>query len=121
MSDQSHHNHSHHVTSLKTLFATFVALVLLTILTVVQAKDPMIEGLIGSAEIYVTLLIATIKASLVALVFMQLAHDKPFNAIIVVTALLFLALFLGFSLIDTTQYLPDVRDYRYNHVPFDAQ
>jgi cytochrome c oxidase subunit IV len=92
----------------------------LTILTVLQATNPTIEALVGSAEIYVTLLIATIKASLVALIFMQLAHDKPFNVIIVILALLFVALFLGFTIIDSTEYLPDVREFRYNNPPTDA-
>lgn len=114
------HAHSHHVTSLPVLLATFGALVALTILTVLQATNPTIEGIIGSAEIYVTLLIATIKASLVALVFMQLAHDKPFNIIIVVSALVFVALFLGFTIIDSSQYLPDIREFRYDHIPQDA-
>jgi cytochrome c oxidase subunit IV len=113
------HAHTHHVTSLPVLFATFAALVVLTLLTVAQARM-LPAGLLGNFEIFVTLFIATIKASLVALIFMQLAHDKPFNVVIVVSALFFVALFLGFTLIDSTQYLPDVREFRYNHVPFDA-
>ena len=108
------HAHTHHITSLKTLFATFFALVILTILTVAQARWEVLTEMIGSAEIYVTLLIATIKASLVALIFMQLAHDKPFNQIVIFSSLLFVALFLGFALIDSHQYQPDVRNFRYD-------
>ncbi len=114
------HAHTHHITSLKALFATFFALVFLTILTVAQARWEVLTELIGSAEIFVTLLIATIKASLVALVFMQLAYDKPFNQVVIVSSLLFVALFLGFTLIDSTQYCSDVREYRYNNVREDA-
>lgn len=114
------HAHTHHITSLKALFATFFALVILTILTVAQARWEVLTELIGSAEIYVTLLIATIKASLVALVFMQLAYDKPFNQVVIVSSLLFVALFLGFSLVDSHQYRSDVREYRYDHVREDA-
>jgi cytochrome c oxidase subunit 4 len=117
MSDQhADHAHTHHITSLKTLFATFFALVILTILTVVQARVPEVKEIIGSAEIFVTLLIATIKASLVAFIFMQLAHDKPFNQVVIFSSLLFVALFLGFTLVDSHQYRPDVREYRYDHV-----
>lgn len=115
MSDQ-HDEHAHHITSLGALFATFFALVLLTILTVIQARWEPLAELIGSAEIYVTLFIATIKASLVALVFMQLGRDKPFNQIVIISAFLFVALFLGFCIVDMGQYLPDVREYRYDNV-----
>ena len=114
------HAHTHHITSLKTLFATFFALVILTILTVAQARWEVLTELIGSAEIYVTLLIATIKASLVAFIFMQLAYDKPFNRVVILSSLLFVALFLGFSLVDSHQYRPTVREYRYDHVREDA-
>ncbi len=44
--------------------------------------------------------IATIKATLVALFFMHLKDDKPINGLIFVSTLLFLAVFLGFCLID---------------------
>ena len=45
-------------------------------------------------NVIVALTIATVKASLVSLFFMHLIHDKPVNAIILVGAFAFLALFL---------------------------
>lgn len=112
MSDSHDHgDHSHHVTSLPLLFATFGALVFLTILTVAQAKL-IPKELIGNWEIYLTLAIATAKALLVALIFMQLIWDKPINVITIVGSFIFVALFLGFSLMDSGQYADDVQDFR---------
>jgi len=102
--------HSHHVTSVPVLLATFAGLVLLTILTVYQATADWIE--LGRFEIFVTLGIATAKALLVALIFMQLAHDKPLNGIILITSLLFVALFLSFALMDTQEYKRSIEDFR---------
>lgn len=54
----------------------------------------------GSANVVVALTIATIKATLVALFFMHLLHDKAVNALIAVAGFVFLGLFLMFTLID---------------------
>jgi cytochrome c oxidase subunit IV len=102
-------NHHHYVTPLPVLLATFLALVCLTVLTVFQATQTWVS--LGDYEIAITLLIATMKAALVALLFMQLAHDKPMNAIILITSLLFVALFLGFALIDRHEYGPQVQEF----------
>ena len=53
--------------------------------------------------------IATIKATLVALFFMHLLHDKPMNAIILCTAFTMLGLLLTFCFLDSGT--------RYNIVP----
>ncbi len=101
--------HHHYVTPLPVLFLTFGALVFLTILTVFQATQDYVE--FGRFEIVLTLAIATIKAALVALLFMQLAHDKPMNGIILISSLLFVALFLAFALMDTHEYEPQVQEF----------
>jgi len=54
----------------------------------------------GSFNLIIAVLIATVKATLVALFFMHLRHDPPINAIIFVSSLIFLGLFLLFPLID---------------------
>ena len=46
------------------------------------------------------MMIATVKATLVILYFMHLRHDKPMNALVFVTGLVFLAVFLILCLID---------------------
>ncbi len=101
------HEHSHHVTSLPVLFATFAALVGLTLLTVYQATSLHL----GQFEMAVTLGIATAKALLVALIFMQLAHDKPLNSVILVSAILFFGLFVSFTLLDRKEYQPQIDQF----------
>jgi len=54
----------------------------------------------GSFNLVIAVLIATVKATLVAMFFMHLRHDPPINAIIFVSSLIFLGLFLLFPLID---------------------
>lgn len=88
-----------HVASAKSLLTVFGLLIVLTGLTVVVAR----LGL-GQIDIWIAMLIATIKATLVGLYFMHLRHDKPFNAIVFLSSFLFVSLFLGFTLIDTFQY-----------------
>lgn len=77
----------------------FFSLIFLTWLTVFQSTLKL-----GSAELIVSLFIATIKASLVILFFMHMLHDKPLNAIVFLSSFIFVALFLGFVLMDTHGY-----------------
>ncbi len=81
------------------LLAVFFALIALTILTVFQST----LGL-GEIELGLSLFIATIKASLVILFFMHMLYDKPLNAIIFLGSFIFVALFLGFTLMDSSAY-----------------
>lgn len=91
------------------LFGTFFCLVGLTVLTVFQATQDYVD--FGRFEVGLTLLIAAAKAILVALFFMQLAHDKPMNSIILITSILFVALFLSITLMDRAEYKPQVDDF----------
>ncbi len=88
-----------HTVSVRLLGAVAVALLVLTALTVWLSYYNL-----GQWNLWVALTIATVKASLVALFFMHLRWDRPFNAIIVVAAMLFVLLFIGFTLMDTTHY-----------------
>ena len=81
------------------LLSVFFALLFLTGLTVFQSQFDL-----GNAEIWMSLTIATIKAGLVILFFMHLLWDKPINAIIILGSLIFVALFLGFTLMDAEGY-----------------
>ena len=54
----------------------------------------------GAFNVVVALTIATIKATLVALFFMHLLHDKPVNGLIAAAGFIFLGLFLMFTLLD---------------------
>lgn len=75
-----------------------VILGILLVLTVITVAVAGID--LGSGNVVVALSIATIKATLVALFFMHLRHDKAVNAIIAVAGFLFLGLFLMFCLTD---------------------
>lgn len=93
-----------HPSPVRTLLATFFALILLTILTVVLAS----AFEMGRFEVWASLGIATVKATLVLLFFMHLLHDKPFNAMFFLSSVLFVVLFIGMLLMDTDQYKADV-------------
>lgn len=87
--------HLAHVTSPRTLVSVFAALVGLTLLTVAAAQISF-----GAWEVWVSLGIASVKAALVAIYFMHLRHDRPFNVIVFFSSLLFVVLFLALTLMD---------------------
>jgi cytochrome c oxidase subunit 4 len=88
-----------HVASLRLLVTIMIALMIGTWLTVSVTHFDF-----GFLNIWIGLGIATIKAILVGLYFMHLRWDKPFNAFVFVSAFAFLALFIGFALMDTGHY-----------------
>ncbi len=94
MADDSN-AHSNHVVSLKVYLGVGLALFILTGVTVaVSFVD------LGGFNAVVAVLIASVKASLVVLVYMHLKYDKPINAIIFIFAILFLAVFISFTMFD---------------------
>lgn len=92
-----------HVLPLKVLAVVWVALLILTVVTVGVTRFDL-----GSMNLWVAMAIATVKGGLVALYFMHLRYDRPFNAVIFITALLFVGLFVGLSMTDTEAYQPDL-------------
>lgn len=102
---EAHAQHTElgHVMPLPTLIAVFVSLLVLTVVTVAVAYVDL-----GSLNLLVAMGVASVKATLVVLWFMHLKYDKPFNAVVFVGALLFMALFVTLVLLDTKQYQPDV-------------
>ena len=86
--------HSHPVTSPKVYASVLVALLVLTAVTVTAAGIDF-----GPYNTVIALVIATMKASLVALFFMHLRHDK-FDAVVFLGGVFFLAVFLIFNLFD---------------------
>lgn len=107
--DHAAHEAEHfaHVMPLPVLAGVFLALIVLTVLTVAATWVDLQPW-----NLAIALAIATVKAALVVLYFMHLRYDHPFNALIFVTALLFLALFLGGALTDSIQYQPEIESYR---------
>ncbi len=94
-SDAAGHGHGDdgavhvHISSAPFYWGIFGALICLTFLTVkVSYYD------FGPANIVIALLIATMKASLVAAFFMHLRYDKLFNTLALLSAFLFLSIFI---------------------------
>lgn len=96
-----------HVLSLGVLVAVFAGLLILTAATVAVTW-----GDLGSWNLIAAMAIATLKASLVALYFMHLRYDHPFNGLVFVAGLAFLAVFLIFTLMDAIAYQPDIQKFR---------
>ena len=90
-------DHAHHISNDKQLLGIGGALLFLTIVTVAVHY----LAIPHPYSIITALAIAVIKGSLVALFFMNLYWDRWFNAMIFAFAFIFLALFIGLTLMDT--------------------
>tara|TARA_B100001750_G_C15442953_1_gene564598 strand:- start:664 stop:1053 length:390 start_codon:yes stop_codon:yes gene_type:complete len=88
----------HHITPLKTYLIVFFSLLFLTAITVYSAQYDF-----GSFNIVLALIIASFKSSLVLLFFMHLYYDNKINLIFILGSVLFLAIFIGITMIDTNQ------------------
>ena len=89
-------DHVPHVLPLATYLKTWGALLVLTGVTVGASYVNF-----GAANLWIALLIASVKAATVALVFMHLGYDHKFHAVILGVSLIFLAVFIVFTLLDT--------------------
>ena len=107
--DDAHADHGlAHTMPVWMLIAVLAALMGLTILTVsVTSFDLGSEG-----NLVVAMIIATIKAALVCTFFMHLLWDKKFHAILFVTAVLFVILFLSMSITDRGEYQGTIDKYQ---------
>jgi cytochrome c oxidase subunit 4 len=98
-----HDSSAVHVSSVKLLLIVWVALMIGTWLTVSASNIDL-----GFLNIWVGLAIATAKALLVGLYYMHLRWDKPFNTFVFLAAFFFLFLFIGFAMMDSAHYQPDL-------------
>lgn len=111
-----HGHHGHHILSAGLLLKVFGALVALTVLTVVLAFFER-GGVVHFGEagsIAVALIIAGVKATLVAMFFMALKYDNKVNALAFVMGIVFLVVFFVFTYLDTGfrgqfEGIPDAR------------
>jgi cytochrome c oxidase subunit IV len=92
-----------HPVSLWLLGGVFAALLVLTVATVAATRLDL-----GNLNVWLALAIATVKGVLVAEIFMHLRWDRPFHRIALLTAVVFVALFIGIALLDKVTYLPDL-------------
>ena len=94
-----------HVVPPKVLLAVYGVLLLLTVITVAVTDFEL-----GNWNVWVALLVALAKAAVVALYFMHLRWDSPFNAICLIAALFFVCIFIGIAVLDS-------REYKVNYTP----
>jgi len=92
-----------HVVPLRTLVGVLLVLLALTVVTVaVTFVD------LGRLNLVAALAIAVVKGALVLLYFMHLRWDRPFNAVVLIAALIFVVVFVGLAMLDTFNYQPDI-------------
>lgn len=88
-----------HVVPLRTLVGVLLVLLALTVATLaVTLVD------LGPLNVLLALAIAVVKGSLVLLYFMHLRWDRPFNAVVLISALVFFMIFVGLALMDAWHY-----------------
>lgn len=92
----SESRHTPHILPLQTYFGVATVLFILTGITVWVAQYDL-----GEINLEVAMIIAATKASLVALFFMHLKYDNKLYSVIFLTAILFLAAFIIFTMFDT--------------------
>jgi cytochrome c oxidase subunit 4 len=97
------HTTAVHVMPLKVLVRVWGSLLALTVITAVVAGIDL-----GSLNLPIALAIAVVKASLVLLFFMHMRYDRPMNAIVFITALLFFMLFVTIAILDSRAYAPEL-------------
>ncbi len=102
--DAPHDHGLAHTTPVWLLITILLALLFFTVLTVaVTSFDLGAQG-----NLVVAMVIATIKAGLVATFFMHLAWDKRFHAIGLAAGVLFFILFLSMVVADRGEYQIDI-------------
>lgn len=94
-----------HMVPIRVLLTIAITLLVLTWVTWAASEQDF-----GRMNLVVALVIAVIKGSLVALYFMHLRYDRPINAIILVSSLVFLALFIGLAMMDSMEYQDEIID-----------
>ncbi len=87
----------------RTYLCVLAVLLALTAVTVLAAG---VNFGAPSVNVVIALAIASLKGSLVALYFMHLRHERPMNAVIFLTGLAMLAIFLMFCFLDTASREP---------------
>lgn len=91
-----HSTNHHHILPLKVYLGVATALLVFTVITVVAAQFHF-----GEYNLLIAMIIAAIKATMVALYFMHLKYDNKIYALVFVGSLLFLAVFVIFTMFDT--------------------
>ncbi|HET6930869.1 MAG TPA: cytochrome C oxidase subunit IV family protein [Candidatus Acidoferrum sp.] len=104
----SEHEHTEHIVSPGMYLAIITTLLILTGLTVAAAFVNL-----GRFNIFVALLIATVKATLVVLIFMHAKYAPERTKLVIIAGIFWLALLLFMTLSDYASRV----DYRGVHYP----
>ena len=102
-----HDTHEHapgHIVPIRLLVIVCTALLFLTAVTVWAAHLDFEAIGLSEFNIGIAMAIALIKASLVSLFFMHLKWDRTFHSFVFLLAVVFVALFISFALMDTSEY-----------------
>jgi cytochrome c oxidase subunit IV len=102
-SGEEHGHGGAHVVPVSLLLTVLGTLLVLTWITVAATRFDL-----GALNLWIAMGIATVKGSLVVLYFMHLRWDRPINAIVFITSLVFVMLFVGLALMDTVEYQPEL-------------
>jgi cytochrome c oxidase subunit 4 len=94
-SNSGGHDDSHHLIPLASYFKVFAVLITLTVVTVAAAQVNF-----GPWNTIIAFAIATVKATLVAAIFMHLKYDDKLNRVIIVAAVFFLIVLWFFCITD---------------------
>lgn len=92
--------HHIHIVSVKLLAIVFACLLFLTAATYLVT----LQDFGYQVNLIIAITIAVIKAVLVCLYFMHLRWDNPFNTLCLLTAILFVGLFIVIASLDTGEY-----------------
>ncbi len=98
MAHAANADHGHHITPPRTLLTVLAVLAGLTALTVWTGKADWIPSVL---HVPLALVIATIKVVFVVRIFMGLKYDNRVNSLAFVSSLVFVGVFLTFTLFDT--------------------
>jgi cytochrome c oxidase subunit IV len=104
VAETGHEGATGHVSPLWQLAAVWAALAGLTVLTVAATHI----DLGGSGNLWLAMIIATVKAALVALYFMHMRYERGIIALIFLGTLVFVMFMVSLTLIDTAAYRPDI-------------
>ncbi len=105
--DDAHEDGHVHVVPMWILVSVWVTLMILTVVTVAASWIDL-----GVFNIWLAMLIATVKAGVVGLFFMHLIWDRPFHSFILIASLFFVFILIGIAMMDSFQYEPNVELYR---------
>lgn len=111
MTEHAHDSHDDHhglghVLPVKVLAGVLGALLFLTVVTVITGST-----YLYGFDLALAMVIATTKATLVCAIFMHLRWDKGFHSFAFIGSVLFVGVFLAYTLTDTKQYQGDIRSF----------